>query len=63
MITFIISMLLILFTWSVVYVIIIGELIHNSKMKRMFLYTIIATVAGIIGVSGFVQYLVWNYNP
>ena len=53
MITFIISMLLILFTWSVVYVI-IGELIHNSKMKRMFLYTIIATVAGIIGVSGFV---------
>lgn len=62
MITFIISMLLILFTWSVVYVI-IGELIHNSKMKRMFLYTIIATVAGIIGVSGFVQYLVWNYNP
>ena len=62
MITFIISMLLILFTWSVAYVI-IGELIHNSKMKRMFLYTIIATVAGIIGVSGFVQYLVWNYNP
>ena len=62
MITFIISMLLILFTWSVVYVI-IGELIHNSKMKRMFLYAIIATVAGIIGVSGFVQYLVWNYNP
>ena len=62
MITFIISMLLLLFTWSVVYVI-IGELIQNSKMKRMFLYTIIATVAGIIGVSGFVQYLVWNYNP
>jgi len=61
MITFI-SMLLILFTWSVVYVI-IGELIHNSKMKRMFLYTIIATVAGIIGVRGFIQYLVWNYNP
>jgi len=62
MITFIISVLLISFTWSVVYVI-VGELIKNSKMKRMFLYTIIGIVACIIGVSGVVQYLVWNYNP
>lgn len=62
MITFIISVLLISFTWSVVYVI-VGELIKNSKMKRMFLYTIIATVACIIGVSGAIQYLIWTYNP